>query len=247
MYPALRILVIDTPQQELADLARAIKTEVTAQLDYHAVAEEADVPALIAETACDLVVYYGGEEQDTHRLTQHVRRASRSGHILVLLAEPTVDQAVTLMRAGSCGVVDKHDTRQALDLVCDVLTTEATGLATSIYQEIVENQTELICRYDGDFRLLFVNKAYCEWHETTAEALIGQTFLNTIPENERAQTIAKIRNLTAEKPVEVSSHAEIRPDGSLRVTEWTDRAIFNASGELIEYQGVGRDITERED
>ena len=51
MYPALRILVIDTPQQELADLARAIKTEITAQLDYHAVAEEADVPALIAETA----------------------------------------------------------------------------------------------------------------------------------------------------------------------------------------------------
>jgi PAS domain S-box-containing protein len=34
------------------------------------------------------------------------------------------------------------------------------------------------------------------------------------------------------------------PDGEIRWQQWADRAIFNEKGMLIEYQSVGRDITE---
>jgi PAS domain S-box-containing protein len=35
------------------------------------------------------------------------------------------------------------------------------------------------------------------------------------------------------------------PDGSVRWQRWSERAIFNNSGAVIEYQSVGRDISER--
>ena len=35
------------------------------------------------------------------------------------------------------------------------------------------------------------------------------------------------------------------PDGALRWLYWTNRAIYDDSGTLVEHQGVGRDITER--
>ena len=34
------------------------------------------------------------------------------------------------------------------------------------------------------------------------------------------------------------------PDGSVRWLQWTDRAIFEPQGKIIEYQSVGKDITE---
>jgi signal transduction histidine kinase len=34
------------------------------------------------------------------------------------------------------------------------------------------------------------------------------------------------------------------PDGSIRWQRWSDRAIFDKNGKIIEYQSVGRDITE---
>ncbi len=39
----------------------------------------------------------------------------------------------------------------------------------------------------------------------------------------------------------------IGADGEHRWMEWTDRAIFDDAGDLMEYQAVGRDITERKE
>ena len=37
------------------------------------------------------------------------------------------------------------------------------------------------------------------------------------------------------------------PDGSVRWQRWSDRAIFDSSGAVIEYQSVGRDTTEKKE
>jgi len=39
----------------------------------------------------------------------------------------------------------------------------------------------------------------------------------------------------------------IMPDGSTRWQRWSDRAIFDPNGRVIEYQSVGRDITEQKE
>jgi two-component sensor histidine kinase len=56
------------------------------------------------------------------------------------------------------------------------------------------------------------------------------------------QSIQAILNGT---PFVMNEHRAVLPNGEIRWQQWTDRAIFNHQGELIEIQGVGRDVTDR--
>ena len=40
-------------------------------------------------------------------------------------------------------------------------------------------------------------------------------------------------------------HRVVLPDGRIRWTDWTQTGIFDDKGVLLEYQAVGRDVTER--
>ena len=45
------------------------------------------------------------------------------------------------------------------------------------YKQIVDEQTDLICRYQSDFTLTFVNEAYAAMYQKRPEDLIGKSFL----------------------------------------------------------------------
>lgn len=113
------------------------------------------------------------------------------------------------------------------------------------YRHIVDTQSEWVCRYDTDLRLQYGNAAYCRAFGAAPEALIGQFILERIPAEKHEQIWAYIHSITPDNPVAVSMHPSMLPDGSLRWTEWKDRAILDEQGQIIEYQGVGRDITEQ--
>ncbi|MBK9749191.1 MAG: PAS domain S-box protein [Chloroflexi bacterium] len=113
------------------------------------------------------------------------------------------------------------------------------------YRAIVEDQTELVCRYDPNLNLTFGNRAYCKSFGLTPDELIGKSILSKIPPEEREAGIAHIRALTQTNPVAISVHHSLQADGSLRWVEWKDRAIFDEGGQIVEYQAVGRDITEQ--
>jgi len=51
--------------------------------------------------------------------------------------------------------------------------------------------------------------------------------------------------LAPDSPVSSGEHRVILPDGSVGWNRWTDRALFDEQGRLLEYQSVGRDIAER--
>ncbi len=113
------------------------------------------------------------------------------------------------------------------------------------YRDIVEDQTELVCRYDLNLNLTFVNGAYCKSFGLPLEELIGQSILTKIPPEERETSIAHIQSLNQDHPVEVNYHQSLQADGSMRWFEWKIRAIFDEHRQIVEYQAVGRDITEQ--
>jgi PAS domain S-box-containing protein len=116
------------------------------------------------------------------------------------------------------------------------------------YRAIVEDQTELICRFLPDCTLTFVNGAYSRYFESTPERLVGQSFLNLIPESHHdcvRQDIARLSASQPENAVIRHEHPVIKANGEIGWQEWTNRAIFNSNGEVIELQAVGRDITDR--
>lgn len=112
------------------------------------------------------------------------------------------------------------------------------------YRNVVETQSELICRYLPDTTLTFVNDAYCRYFGRGRDALVGRPFVELIPESERAAALKHIASIGRRRPGETYDHQVVRPDGSLGWQQWTDRAIRNAEGSVVELQGIGRDITD---
>ena len=98
------------------------------------------------------------------------------------------------------------------------------------YREMVESQTELVCRYLPDSTLTFVNEAYCRYFGRTREDLVGRSFLELIPEAGREAALAHVRALALHPEAKLLEHEVVRPDGTRGWNEWVDRAIFDRDG-----------------
>ena len=115
------------------------------------------------------------------------------------------------------------------------------------YRSVVEDQTELISRFTPDGKLTFINDAYCRYFHLEKDHCLGQPYsLHLTPDNAIKEK-QHLLSLTPENPVDLIEHRIEMPDGTIRWQLWNDRAIFDTSGQLIEYQSVGRDITKQKE
>ncbi|HUS57989.1 MAG TPA: PAS domain S-box protein [Planctomycetota bacterium] len=115
------------------------------------------------------------------------------------------------------------------------------------YRAIVEDQTELVCRFLPDGTMTFVNEAYCRCFGRSREEFIGVSFIPLLPEADRELFLRHLGSLCGEKPLAQIEHRVILPNGQVRWQQWTDRAIFDEAGRIVEYQSVGRDITKQKE
>ncbi len=113
------------------------------------------------------------------------------------------------------------------------------------YRQVIESQTEMICRYRPDCTLTFVNEAYCRFFNRGRVDLLGVSFLGLVPEESRPAICEAVRRLIEEKRPVTMEHQVLRPDGGVGWMQWNDYPILGDHGEVEELQGVGRDITER--
>lgn len=113
------------------------------------------------------------------------------------------------------------------------------------YHAIVEDQTELICRFLPDGTLTFVNEVYCHYFNTNRERMIGRSFKFFLPDKTRQQLEKLWSSLSQENAVATIEHSLMMPDGQVRWQQWINHGIFNEQGDLKEIQAVGRDITKR--
>jgi two-component system CheB/CheR fusion protein len=113
------------------------------------------------------------------------------------------------------------------------------------YRAIVEDQTEMICRFLPDGTYTFVNGAVCRELHRSPEDLGGRTFWDFLPAEGRESIREFLASITRERPVASREHrVATDPDGE-RWQYWTTRGFFDEHGTVTEYQAVGRDITER--
>ncbi len=135
-----------------------------------------------------------------------------------------------------------HKTRQAVERRRIEAALEESE---SRYRAVIESQTELICRFAPDRTLLFVNGAFCAYYGRTAEELVGSRSRSRIHPEDREAVGRLFSSLRPENPVGSIEHRILMDDGSVRWQHWTDRAIFDDRGIIMEYQSVGRDISDR--
>jgi PAS domain S-box-containing protein len=122
---------------------------------------------------------------------------------------------------------------------------EEIGKGEERYCAVVEDIPAMICRFLPDGTLTFVNNAYRSYFNKKSEELLGQNFFQFIPEQEEKTVRNHFLSLTQEKPMVTYDHQVITPDGANRWQRWTDRALFDEQGHVVEYQSIGSDITEQ--
>ena len=105
------------------------------------------------------------------------------------------------------------------------------------YRGIVEDLTDLICRYRPDGHLTFVNGAYARFFGKVRGDLTGQNF----PPYERGLPPRRADGALPERAA--FDQEMVNAAGQRRWIAWTNRAIADLDGEILEYQAVGHDIT----
>ena len=110
---------------------------------------------------------------------------------------------------------------------------------------VVEDLTETICRFLPDGTFTYVNDVYCRVVGLTREEVIGRNWRPFGVEADMLLIESRLRMLTPENPVVVIENRVYDGRGQERWMQFVNRGFYDAHGELVEMQSVGRDITER--
>ena len=120
---------------------------------------------------------------------------------------------------------------------------EDTQASEARYRSVVDTQSELICRFLPDSTLTFVNDAYCRfWHKNRDE-LVGHKFIELIPPSARETVLDRVGGIKS--GTDSHEHQVLLADGTIGWQHWINHPIVDERGRVIEFQGVGRDITDR--
>jgi PAS domain S-box-containing protein len=155
-----------------------------------------------------------------------------------------------IMIAPKTGIKLRHEDligiylHQASIALSQRLDSEALRQSEEKFRGIIEDQTEFITRFAPDGTLIFVNAPLCRVAGMDQQDLVGRSFYSMIPENDRKDLLDGLQSLTAVNPKMEIRHRFIDPTGHFRWFQWTNRAIFDEQGHIVEYDGIGRDVTD---
>jgi PAS domain S-box-containing protein len=122
---------------------------------------------------------------------------------------------------------------------------EALRKSEKRYREVVESQSDLICRFRPDTTLTFVNQAYCRFFGREPEQLIGRKFLDFVPESMHAPVLESISLVMKQQEAMTHEHEVVLGDGTRGYHQWTNTICVAEDGIVSELLAVGTDITAR--
>lgn len=115
------------------------------------------------------------------------------------------------------------------------------------YRAIAEDIPALVNRFNTAFELTFVNDAYSQFIGLEREEIVGNNLFQFILPKLHKEVQDMLKNLTPNNQVATYVSPKEAFDGSIRWIKWSTRAIFDLNGILIEYIGVGEDVTEQKE
>jgi PAS domain S-box-containing protein len=111
------------------------------------------------------------------------------------------------------------------------------------YREAFDEQTELVCRFDPDTTIRFVNDAYAQAFGRSPRQLIGRRLVDLIAPQDAHDFAAYLATFTRTDNIRDGEESFELAAGIRAHQWWRRRAIFDLQGRLVAFQSVGRDIT----
>lgn len=122
---------------------------------------------------------------------------------------------------------------------------QALQTSETRYRAIVEDQTELICRFKKDGSITYINEAFKKYFANHRLETPQPNFFAYLSKSEIANVTRLLNALTPQKPVKSYDNKWIAPTGAVKWQLWSCRANYDENNKFVEYQCVGQDITER--
>ncbi len=146
------------------------------------------------------------------------------------------------------GIVDQckeEEVQFASELEGRDETRRAFPTSESRYKAIVENQSDLVSRFRPDGTISFVNEAYARFFGLDRSQCIGTSYTTLVHPDDYVTVQQQLASLSPVNPTVTIENRVFRYDGESRWVQWTNHALYNIAGTLVEYQSSGRDITDR--
>ncbi|MDZ8108626.1 MAG: PAS domain S-box protein [Nostoc sp. DedQUE12a] len=123
---------------------------------------------------------------------------------------------------------------------------EALRQSENLYRQLVESQTDIIIRIDLQGRVTFANAAACQTFGWKQDEFQGQSIFEFLHPDDLPQVRENLTNLiSASYPLTNGERRALTVNG-IRWFQWKSIGIKDEEGEIVEIQGVGRDITEQQ-
>ena len=118
-------------------------------------------------------------------------------------------------------------------------------LSEARYRSVVDSQSEMVWRFTPGFVITFVNETLCHYLNRRPEELLMASVFDVLPADQHEQVRQFMGLLTPEEPAREWEIPVVPGHGEQRWHVWRDLALFDENGRVVEYQSVGRDVTER--
>ena len=110
---------------------------------------------------------------------------------------------------------------------------------------VIDDQPDLICRFDPDGKISFVNPAFCRFHNREEAQWLGADFFMTLEAGEADKVRTGLGALTGSNPVLAFDRRAAAAAGHIEWHQCHVRRLRRASGPGFDYQAVMQDITPR--
>jgi len=121
----------------------------------------------------------------------------------------------------------------------------ALKASKAMYKAVVEDQMEIIARYLPDGRYTFVNDLFCRLFGKSVDELVGNYWFPDAHPDDIKLIEESLQSMSPEQPVVQIENRVFTATGEIRWLQFVNRGFYSSSGQLMETQVVGRDITDR--
>ncbi|HIK18763.1 MAG TPA: PAS domain S-box protein [Leptolyngbyaceae cyanobacterium M33_DOE_097] len=193
---------------------------------------EADLPGAIAATNASM--------RDLSTFNLQFRQRTPSGQVKWIHCRSTPHRLSTGEIAWSGIVLDITDLK---------MVEEALRASEKQYRDLIQTANSIILRWDTTGRITFLNQYGQDFFGYQEHEILGRHVIGTIV-SERDITGRDLQSLMADicrnpDAYQNNENENIRSDGKKVWVKWSNKAVLDKQGQLVEVLSIGLDITDR--
>jgi PAS domain S-box-containing protein len=139
----------------------------------------------------------------------------------------------------------KRSEELKLELANRIAAEEELRNSEKRYRAIVEDHSEIICRFIKDTTVTFVNSAFCRYFGISLEAIMGKPLLMFIAKEDKEFFEKNILDTMSGNFVKTFECRVIDVNYNKRWVQFIIRPLFDEEIGFLEFQAIGIDITDR--